>query len=66
MLVLTRSVGEKFTVETPDGSTLEITLIETRGKLARIGFEGPKETFNILRSELHPRKGTEADGKNTP
>ncbi|MBI1324401.1 hypothetical protein GC170_14615 [bacterium] len=64
MLVLTRDLNEKFIVEIPSGEKLEITLIETRGHQARIGFEGSKEIFKILRNELQPKKGNETDGEN--
>ncbi|HEY1189890.1 MAG TPA: carbon storage regulator [Gemmata sp.] len=53
MLVLTRKVGEKITIRTPDGAVIEIMLTNIDGKKARIGIEAPRE-FAIVRNELLP------------
>ena len=65
-MFLTREVNESITVATQDGELLQIVLLETRGKQARLGFVGSKEAFAILRQELHLQKGTEPNGTNAP
>lgn len=50
MLVVTRREGESVTVISPDGTEIEITLVED-GTAARIGIQAPKD-YKILRTEL--------------
>lgn len=50
MLVITRREGERITVISPEGTEIEITLIQD-GKAARIGIQAPKD-YKILRTEL--------------
>lgn len=58
MLVLTRREGESVTVISPDGTEIEITLVED-GKAARIGIQAPKG-YKILRTELFEESQNEA------
>lgn len=50
MLVITRREGESVTVISPDGTEIEITLVQD-GTAARIGIKAPKDC-KILRTEL--------------
>lgn len=47
MLVLTRRVGESFTI----GDDITVTVLESRDRRMRIGIEAPPEVY-IKRSEL--------------
>ena len=50
MLVITRREGEGITVISPEGTEIEITLVQD-GTAARIGIQAPKD-YKILRTEL--------------
>jgi carbon storage regulator CsrA len=50
MLVLTRKHGESFTVN----EDLKITILESHNGRIKIGIEGSKEKYLILRSEVTP------------
>lgn len=53
MLVLSRKLGEKITVVCPDGTPLEVTVVDIdRGKI-RLGFDAPN-SYRIYRNELLP------------
>lgn len=65
MLILSRSVKERITVETADGQRLEIILLNTRGPTARLGFEGAPEAFKILRNEIRDKTPGDIDGDDT-
>lgn len=47
MLILTRRVGESFTID----KDVHIKIVDVRGKQVRIGIEAPKET-RVFRDEL--------------
>ena len=50
MLVITRREGESVTVISPEGTEIEITLVQD-GTAARIGIQAPVD-YKILRTEL--------------
>ena len=50
MLYLTRKVGESVIIN----DKIEITVIEVRGKSAKLGFTFPPEA-PVLRKEIHER-----------
>lgn len=50
MLYLTRKVGEAIIIN----DTIELTIIEVRGKTAKLGITFPPEA-TVLRKELHDR-----------
>ena len=50
MLYLTRKVGESVIIN----DKIEITVIEVRGKSAKLGFTFPPEA-SVLRKEIHER-----------
>lgn len=50
MLVITRREGESIMVISPEGTEIEITLVQD-GTAARIGIQAPKG-YKILRTEL--------------
>jgi len=50
MLYLTRKIGESIIVN----NTIEMTVMEVRGKTVKLGFLFPKEA-TILRKELHQK-----------
>lgn len=50
MLFLTRKVGESVIIN----DKIEITVIEVRGKSAKLGFTFPPEA-SVLRKEIHER-----------
>lgn len=52
MLVLTRETNESIFVILSSGEKLEVKLLAIRGRQARIGFNGCKDTFTIKREEL--------------
>lgn len=47
MLVLSRNIGEKITI----GDSIEICLVDIRGRKARFGITAPKE-IKVVRNEL--------------
>lgn len=51
MLVLSRRVNDTFTIISPSGERLLITLVDILGPKARIGFTFPT-TYKIYRTEL--------------
>ncbi|MFK5948915.1 MAG: carbon storage regulator [Methylococcales bacterium] len=51
MLVLDRKSNESILIETPNGDTIEITLLETTKGRGKLGIDAPKE-YIILRDEL--------------
>ena len=50
MLYLTRKIGESVIIN----DTIELTLIEVRGKSAKLGFTFPADA-TVLRKELYER-----------
>ncbi len=50
MLYLTRKVGEAVIIN----DTIELTVVEVRGKSAKLGFTFPPDA-TVLRKELHER-----------
>lgn len=50
MLVLTRKVGEKIRI----GEQIVITVMDIKGKQARLGVEAPQE-FSVHRQEIYDR-----------
>ncbi len=50
MLYLTRKVGESVIIN----DKIELTVIEVRGKSAKLGFTFPPEA-SVLRKEIHER-----------
>ncbi len=50
MLYLTRKVGEAVIIN----DTIELTVVEVRGKSAKLGFTFPPDA-SVLRKELHDR-----------
>ena len=48
MLVLTRKIGETITID----DHIKITVVQIKGKQARIGIDAPKET-KIYREEIY-------------
>ena len=50
MLFLTRKVGESVVIN----DTIELTVVEVRGKSIKLGFTFPPEA-KVLRRELHER-----------
>ncbi len=50
MLYLTRKVGEAIIIN----ETIELTIVEVRGKTAKLGITFPPEA-TVLRKELHER-----------
>jgi carbon storage regulator len=50
MLYLTRKIGESIIIN----NTIELTVVEVRGKTVKLGFLFPKEA-TILRKELHQK-----------
>jgi len=50
MLYLTRKIGESIIIN----NTIELTVMEVRGKTVKLGFLFPKEA-TILRKELHQK-----------
>lgn len=50
MLYLTRKIGESIIVN----NSIEMTVVEVRGKTVKLGFLFPKEA-TILRKELHQK-----------
>lgn len=57
MLILRRKSQETIQVHHA-GETLTITLIDTQGDAARIGFEGNK-SFRVVRTEIEFTEGKE-------
>ncbi|MCS7166013.1 MAG: carbon storage regulator [Gemmatales bacterium] len=61
MLVVTRKVGEQIIV----GDKVIVTVLEVRGRQAKIGIQAP-DSVAIVRAELltrEPRLPTAADGE---
>ncbi len=50
MLYLTRKSGESVIIN----DTIEVTILEVKGRTVRLGFQFPPEA-NILRKELHDK-----------
>jgi len=50
MLYLTRKIGESIIIN----NNIELTVVEVRGKMVKLGFLFPKEA-SILRKELHQK-----------
>lgn len=50
MLYLSRKIGESIIIN----DSIEIVVMEVRGKTVKLGFESPKST-SILRKEIHQR-----------
>ncbi len=50
MLFLTRKVGESVIIN----DKIELTVVEVRGKSAKLGFTFPPEA-SVLRKEIHER-----------
>lgn len=50
MLYLTRKIGESVIIN----NTIELTVVEVKGRTVKIGFKFPPEA-TILRKELHDR-----------
>ena len=50
MLYLTRKVGESVVIN----DTIEVTVVDVRGKSAKLGFTFPPEA-SVLRRELYDR-----------
>ena len=50
MLYLTRKIGESVIIN----NTIELTVVEVKGRAVKIGFKFPPEA-TILRKELHDR-----------
>ena len=50
MLYLTRKVGEAVVIN----DNIELTVVEVRGKSAKLGFTFPPDA-SVLRKELHER-----------
>jgi carbon storage regulator len=50
MLYLTRKVGESVVIN----DTIEVTVVEVRGKSIKLGFVFPPEV-SVLRREIHER-----------
>lgn len=57
MLVLSRRIGEKIVMTTPDGYKIEVTLLgeAVNHEGFRLGFDAPKGVV-ILREEVVPKK----------
>ena len=54
MLVLTRKVGEAVRIDTPDGHTITVRVMEIRGSQVRLGTDAPSD-YMIERPERPPR-----------
>lgn len=54
MLYLSRKVGESIVIN----NTIEVTVMEVKGKTAKIGFSFPPDV-TILRKEIHDRIASE-------
>ena len=50
MLVLKRNLSEKIFIQSPDGTVIELMLVEVRGQSARIGIQAPRD-WAILRPD---------------
>lgn len=50
MLYLSRKIGESIIIN----NTIELTVVEVRGKTAKIGFSFPPEV-TVLRKEIHEK-----------
>lgn len=50
MLYLTRKIGESVVIN----DTIEVTVVEVRGKAIKLGFTFPPEV-SVLRREIHER-----------
>lgn len=54
MLYLSRKVGESIVIN----NTIELTVIEVRGKAVKLGFTFPPEA-SVLRKEIHDKISAE-------
>ncbi|MDD5469897.1 MAG: carbon storage regulator [Candidatus Peribacteraceae bacterium] len=43
MLVLSRKRDEKIVIKLPDGSLIEVTIVDIRGDKVRLGIEAPSD-----------------------
>ena len=50
MLALTRRIGETVKI----GNTIDVTILDIRGRIVRLGFDAPKE-IPIHREEIYKR-----------
>lgn len=53
-LVITRRLGEAFHLQHPDGSTIVVTLLSSKGSQTKVHINAPKK-INIVREELLAR-----------
>jgi carbon storage regulator len=58
MLYLTRKIGESVIID----GTIEITVVEVRGKAIKLGFTFPPDV-SVLRREVHERIQAERRGE---
>lgn len=54
MLYLSRKIGESIVIN----NTIELTVIEVRGKAVKLGFTFPPEA-SVLRKEIHDKISAE-------
>lgn len=50
MLILSRKIDEKITIEIPGMEPIQIMLTDVIGKKVRLGFDAPRE-YKIFRNE---------------
>ena len=50
MLVLGREIGDTITITGPDGTVIELTIVDIRRLKMRIGIDAPKE-WKIVRDD---------------
>jgi carbon storage regulator len=62
MLVLSRFVGEEIEITAPDGTKLNLMVVEVRGDKVRLGITAPKE-YIIWRKEIQEAIDGETDPK---
>jgi carbon storage regulator CsrA len=58
MLVITREIGQEIVIIGPDGTRIDLRLVDTRGRKSRIGFESPR-SVEIWRREIFDAKQRE-------
>ncbi len=51
MLVLSRKVAEEILITAPDGTVINVMMVEVRGDKARIGIDAPRE-WTVHRAEV--------------
>lgn len=59
MLVLSRRVGERIRIKTPDGTVIWVLLVELDRNVARIGVEAPR-SVEIDRENIARQKALDA------